>query len=444
MAQDSQVANVDLVSALGGLMHNIFVGDVVPNVKQASLGAQMFKDAPAGKYRLEGSALVGAVDFVVAQGAMASPGDLPDAQYEDAVQWQTSPTRRYRRIALDNHAVRRATGPGAFGDLTERVTKQLWDSWYMMEIRHAYGSTNGYIGLCSSRTDADTVVIKDALGHAGLDAGMFLRAGQPIAWVDVSATPDAIGGAGVISSVVSYAAGLLTVNITSSSTWEPSAQIAADDPIVIATTGDTTTDYFATEWTIAPHGFGSIIDPDENFTTVLNIAEGDHPEWQPYRQASVTFDHIEVTEFVRKLRAKSGGAPVTAQSHAMLTQGVVVAELARSLEAFNQQMNLGKTWEGGYQGVRIGQWEFVEDDYAYQDVLLAVDLDNLFRANLGGDAHMFGEDGSQFSRLADYDGVEAYALDYMQQFAPRRNTFGALTDIATTGNGYDFNPTPNY
>lgn len=443
MAQDSQVANVDLVSALGGLMHDIFVGDVVPNVRQTSLGAQMFTDARPGQYRLEGSNLVGAADFVVAQGAMASGGSLPDHVYEDAVQWQTSPTRRYRRIALDNHAVLRATSPGAFGDLAERVTNQLWASWRMMEIRHAYGSTNGYIGLCSARTDADTVVIKDALGHAGLDPGMFLRPGQAIAWVDVSATPDAIGGAGVISAVTSYAAGTLTVNITSSSTWEPSAQIAADDPIVIATTGDSTADYFDTEWTLTPHGFGSIIDPDSNFTTVLNIAEGDHPEWQPYKQASTTFDHIEVTEFVRKLRAKSTDV-VTAQSHVMLTQGVVVAELARSLEAFNQQMNLGRTWEGGYQGVRIGQFEFAEDDYAYQDVVLAVSLDDLYRVNLGGDAHMWGDDGSQFSRLADYDGVEAFAVDYVQQFAPRRNRMGALTDIATTGAGYDFNPTPNY
>ena len=61
------------------------------------------------------------------------------------------------------------------------------------------------------------------------------------------------------------------------------------------------------------------------------------------------------------------------------------------------------------------------------------------------EAGFFDDDGSMYSRLADFDGKEGYVRDYCNSFSPRRNRHGALTGIAhsnvTVG---DFDPTPNY
>jgi hypothetical protein len=445
MAQGSQVTKVDAVSDLSALMHNIFVGDVVENVRFESVTGSLFMDAQPGQYRLEGTNLVGAARLSFSGGAMATGGDLPDHQYVQPVNWQTTPVRRYRRIALDNHVVRRATGPGAFKDISADVFDQLWDSWGRMEGRQAVGGSNGYLGKCSSRTSSTVFVMKDAYGHAGTNPGFLIEEGMVIAWVDANAA-NAIKGAGIISDL-SYADDTITVTMDSATTWETDGgnTLAADDYIVMATTNDIDTDYFTTEYNVAPHGVGTIVDPDDNLTTVLNISEDDNRRWRPFREASATFDHIELTEHWRKLQAKSTSA-VNPQTHRCITSGAVVAELARTLEGFQQQQNgLAGEWKGGYTGVNVRGMDIAQDDYFFHNVLVTLCLEDLYRVNLGGDADLWGGDGSQFSRLADYDGVEAFAVDYMQQFSPRRNRHAALTGIGlpnvTAG---DFSAVPNY
>ena len=66
---------------------------------------------------------------------------------------------------------------------------------------------------------------------------------------------------------------------------------------------------------------------------------------------------------------------------------------------------------------------------------------SLFRVNLGGDADFWGGDGSQWSRIADFDGKEAYVVDYLNFFSPSRGAHGALTGITTPDiTDSDFDP----
>jgi hypothetical protein len=213
---------------------------------------------------------------------------------------------------------------------------------------------------------------------------------------------------------------------------------------VFATTGNISTDYFDTEYTKAPHGLMGIVDPDNTYTTVLNIAESGNPRWEPFREASSTFDHLEVTEHWRKLGQK-GHSPVTAQSHVSIAHPVQVSELARTLAAFQQQQQLGRTFEGGYQAVRIAGRDIVEDGYTLHDVLMTVCVEDIFRANLGGEADVAMPDGKERQRLADFDGSEWYIADYMQTWSDRRNRHGALTSIAVDASltPGDYDPSPN-
>jgi len=220
--------------------------------------------------------------------------------------------------------------------------------------------------------------------------------------------------------------------------------VAANDLIVMATTPNIATDYFTSEYTNAPNGLMNIVDPDASASTVFNIAEGTYPRWKPYRKASSSFDHIEVTEHFRKLRAKST-SPVGPSTHVCVAQGAVVAELARTLVGFQQQTQLGRTFEGGYQAVRIANMDFIEDDWQLHDVLYTLSVEDLFTVDLDGEADYFAEDGSQFSRLADFDGKEWYVKSYMQSFSDRRNRHAALTGISLANvTAADFSPTPDY
>jgi hypothetical protein len=128
-----------------------------------------------------------------------------------------------------------------------------------------------------------------------------------------------------------------------------------------------------------------------------------------------------------------------------VAQGAVVAELARTLVGFQQQTQLGRTFEGGYQAVRIANMDFIEDDWQLHDVLYTLSVEDLFTVDLDGEADYFAEDGSQFSRLADFDGKEWYVKSYMQSFSDRRNRHAALTGISLANvTAADFSPTPDY
>lgn len=445
MALDSQSGLLESVSGgdLSGLVHEIFAGEVKNHVKAMSPTADLFKEVGAdGGYRLDGEKLVGAAQLDYAGGGMGSDSTyLPDHMYQDAANWEVTPVPRYIRRAINNFDEARARkGPGAFGDLADRLFTQMWDAWFRMEIRHAIGSSTATICKCSSRTSSTVWVAKDGYGHASMPATIHLEKGMTIAWLDAGAS-NAAAGAGVIASIAHSTS---TVTMASAATWEPSAQLAANDLVVFATTSNIATDYFDTEYQSARNGLLDIVDPDAALTTVFNIAQGTYPRWKPYREASTAFDHIEVTEHWQKLRAKSM-AEVTASSHVCITSGGPIAELARSLEGFQQATNLGGTWEGGYNEVSIAGMRFRQDDFQLQDVMYTLCRENLQCADLGGDASIYDEDGSRFKRLNDMDAKEWFARDYGNCWSDRRNRHGALTSISLTNvSAADYTPAPDY
>lgn len=438
MAQGSQAANVELMTALTGLTHDIFVGNVVQNVRRESPTAMLFQDAQPGEYRLEGQSMKFATDLRYKTGAIATDGKIPDHQGLDAVQGSITPVRRYARIALDNLVEKRAAGPGSFDDLSDRIFDLLWDSWKSMEIRHSIGPSSGLVGNVESRTSSTVFVIKDAYGSVGTNPLSNLAEGSIISWYDVSSP--GIAGAGKISTI-NYST--RTITMDSAATWEPSATLAAGDNIFFATTNNITRDYFTSERNLAPNGLGTIVDPAAALTTVFAIAEGTYQRWKPFRKASVTFDHLELTEHWQQL-AQKRGIPVTPGTDVVLTFPSNVAQIARTLMGFQQQAYTGGDLAGGYGSVHVNGIKLVEDGFFYQDVAMTLYKQALYRINLGGEADFWGEDGSMWSRIADYDGKDAFVVDYIQNFCPSRGANGCLTGIVTDVNEDDWTNLPNY
>ncbi len=441
----SQAGNAALMSELTGLTHDIFVGRVVDNVRRESKVAMLFQDAEPGEYRLEGQNMVFAVDLRYKTGAMATDGNIPDHVQMDAQQGKITPIRRHARIALDNLVERRASGPGAFDDLSDRIFDKLWDSWASMEIRHAIGSSSGLLCKVASRTSTTEFTVKDAYGNANTNPLIHLSEGSIIAWYNVSGTGNgAIGGAGTIHQTngINYTTNLITMT---SATWESAVgnAIEAEDLIYFATTTSSTKDYFAAERNLAPNGLGTIVDPAGDNTTVFNISQSNYERWKPYRVASTTWDHIELTEHWLQLAAKRGFA-VSPDIDVVCAYPSAVAQLARSLLGFQQQAYTGGSLDGGYTKVTVAGIPIVEDHFFYHNVVMTICPSYLWRVNLGGDADFWGDDGSMWSRIADFDGKDAFVTEYLNTFCNHRGANGALTGISVDVTPDDYAPVPNY
>lgn len=426
MALGSQQGRTVGVSSLTGLLHEVYAGEVKPSIRANSPTLQLFTEAGPGQYRIDGEKLVGSADLEFSTGAMHTSGKLPDHREVDAVEWTIQPTRAYRRGAIDNFTeARGGKGPGSFGDYAERLFDQVYDSFKRLKIRSAIGGSSGILMLTASRTSNAIVVMKDGYNHTGTNPMMHIQRGACLAWLDAS-NSFAVGGSGIIQSQVNS-----TKTVTFAASIENGSgtpTLVAGDPWVFATTTPYTVDYFDTEYNVARHGLSSIIEPDDVNTTVLGIAEGTYPAWRPFKEASGTFDHLELTEHWRKLAAQSMD-PVTPASHTVVTSGAVYAELARTLEGYQQQQQLGKTFEGGYQAVRIAGQDIIDDPYMLHNVLFTVCRENLFNVDIGGSESEFDDDGSMFQRIGDFDGKEWYIREYGNQFSDRRNRHGALTAI---------------
>ena len=440
MGYGSQQGNVQAITDIGGIVHEIYRGDVLPSVRFESITSQIMSTAPEGSYSYAGSKMKFAVDLELPNGALATAGALPDSTYTDAANGETTPTRRYVRRAVDNFTETRAgQGDGTFQDFGTRIFDQMWQAFKLMEIRHAVGSSTGTLAVVASRTSSTVVVVKDGYGHVGASPLLHLSKGMIICWHDSSAA-FAAAGAGKISSI-NYSTNAITMD--SAATWEPSAQTAAGDVICAATTNNIATDYFQSERNNAKNGLMTIVDPDAAASTVFNIAEGTWVRWKPYRQVSSTFDHMEVTEFLRRQGAKST-FEVSPASHTLLGSPALISELARTLIGFQQQQSLGKTLEGGYETVRIAGWDIATDPYQLQDVLYSICMEDIYTISLV-EAGYFDEDGSMYERISDYDGKAWWVRDYCNSFAPRRNRHGALTGIALANvTASDYDPVPNY
>ncbi len=439
MALGSQAGKVEAMAALANLAHDIFVNDVVNNVRRSSPVSMLFQEAGPGDYRLEGESMKAAADFRYKTGAMASDGKIPDHVGLDAVEMTLTPIRRYARVAVDNFVEARVAGPGAYENLSDRIFNKLWDSWECMEIRHAIGPSSGLVGVVESRTSSTVFVIKDAFGNVGTNPLSHITEGSILAWWDLTATA-AIDGAGIVSAIDEATR---SITMDSATTWEPADLLAAGDLIYFATTNLITRDYFISERNLAANGLGTIVDPAGALTTVFGVPEADYPRSKPYRKASTTFDHLELTEFWLQHAGKRG-FKVTPATDAVVAFPSAVAQIARSLMGFQQQAYTGGNLEGGYQQVHVAGMPLIEDTFFYHNVCMTLCKERLFRINLGGDADFWGEDGSMWSRIADFDGKEAYVVDYLNLFSNYRGAHGALTGITTDLTDEDFTNIPSY
>lgn len=439
MALGSQATTVELMAALTGLTHSIFVGRVVNNVRRSSPTSMLFQDAAPGEYRLEGQDMVFAADLRFKTGMIATSGKLPNYTGLDAVQGKITPVRRYARLALDNLVEKQASGPGSFENLSDRIFEKLWDSWESGEIRHAVGPASGLVGTVESRTSSTVFVIKDAYGNTGTNPLSMLAEGSVIAWYDITATA-AIDGAGKISSI-NYSTRAITMD--SATTWEPGDSIAAGDLIYFSTTNVITDANFEAERNLGPNGLGTIVDPGAALTTVHNISQSTYQRWKPFRQSSVTFDHLELTEHWLQLSSKRGFT-VSPATDEVIAFPSAVAQVARSLLGYQQQAYTGGDLQGGYRSVSVSGMKITEDGHFYHNVAMTLCKEKLFRINLGGDADFWGEDGSMWSRIADYDGKDSYVVDYMQYMSNHRGAHGALTGIVTDVDDSLWEPIPNY
>jgi hypothetical protein len=440
MSSSSQQGNVLTMATLTGLTHDIFVGRVVNNVRRTSPSAMLFKNAtPDSEYELVGQNMKFAVDLRYKTGGMATDGHIPDYVGLDAVQGKLNPTRRYARIALDNLVEKQASGKGAFENLGERIFDKLWDSWESQEIRHSIGYSSALLGVVESRTNDTTFIIKDAFGSTGTNPISHIAEGSILSWWDLTATA-AIDGAGRVDSI-DYETREVTMD--DAATWEPGDDLAAGDLIYFATTNNISNAHFVAERNLAPNGLGTIVDPNGDLTTVHDISETTYGRWKPFRKNSVTHDHLELTEFRLALAAKRG-FDVTPETDVQIAFPSVVAQIARSLMGFQQQAYSGGALEGGYRSVAVDGIQTVADHFFFRDVSMTVCKEHLFRVNLGDDVDFWGEDGSMWSRMPDFDGKDAFVVEYGNNFSNNRGAHGALTGITTDLTDSEFDPIPNH
>ena len=427
---ESQVANLQNVAALSQSVHENFVGKVQPWIEFMGPTLALFNQAAPGDFELTGKEIVWARDLDFPTDAMSTAGQLPDTAYFEPIRFTMTPTQTYVRRAVDNFTVARARGNGTFEDYIGRVMRQLWDAFERAQNRHVHGSSNGYIGKVDGRTSPTVFTIKDGLGFTGMNPLMFIRAGTRIAWLDAS-NSYIVGGVGTVQSV---APSTKTVTMTASFENGASAggaQMAGNDPIVLVTTATESATYFKSEYGLAPLGLLDHVDPLGTAAAYCGVSESAQPGIKTTRVTSSNFGEHEIMEWLQMISAKTG-KPVTAQSHAITCQAAVTLALAKTLTPYTQIQQKGSTLQGGWTGVQIGQHEFFEDPFHVPDSAYALYREGLHTINLDGDPRLFNGDGSEWQRLADFDGKEVFGYHYGQRVVDNRNCFGALNGIPVT------------
>jgi hypothetical protein len=425
----SQQANLGTRTSVGVLLQENFAKGVVPWFGLMDPVAALFKRRANGdRYKVSGKKLVITVEANYAGGAMATGGQLPDHQEVAPITVETTPARRYVRSAIDNFMQALTEGPGAAENYLKRLTRQHLERFQVMERRHVHGSSTGTLCAVSSRTSATVVVAKNGYGYTGQPPLSYLEPGMLVASLDSSADFAVLAVAKIAS--INYS----TNAITFATTIEGAGTIAADDLLVVASTADTAADHFVTERGKAPLGLLDIIDPKAANASHLGVTEASYQRWKPTRRAASSFGDMEFVAFTRELAAKST-SPVTPSSHTMTTQpGIVIALAEAMTSSSNAQFvfEKGKDLPGGYKTVRVAGHDFVESGDHIYDTIYALCMEDLHRCHLGPEFHDAAEDGSMYSRVADWDAKEWYGRDYMQQFADRRNRCGAYHTITNT------------
>lgn len=425
----SQVGNIDrTASDVSTLVHELYRDEVVPFLGHMSEMGGLFSKLGDGGYQLIGEKLQFAADYTYRGGFMGTDGYLPDAQDVDPLELSFTPIRAYIRIAIDNFIEAIARKPGAYEGKAERVVRNMWDAVARAETRHIHGTSAGTVCTFVSRTDANTLVVDAGYGYAGAQPTMFIEAGMTLALLDASNSYATIGAAVVDSVTHNTSETTATINFTSDI---DTASTGADgDPLVFATTADESATHFVTERNRAPNGLIDIVDPANAATTYGGATKATYPRLDSVVRASSSFGQVEIMQFLAEIEARSN-SKVTADSHVLTCQQAVLLEVAKELVQFQQQSQLGKKLEGGWDTVSVGGMNFLTDPQHLPDVLYALCPEDLFVVNLL-EAELAADDGSQWSRLADYDGKEAFVRWYGNRFANRLNRLGALTGISVT------------
>lgn len=425
----SQTANLNTVAGLTGLFHDVFVNKVVPNLAHMAPAAGLFRRAGQKDYTLVGKQLIYSGKLRASGGAMSTSGNLPDHQFQDVVQFNTTPVRSYVRRAIDNFVKVRGVSPGVFEDFADEMQRQAVEAFERKISRDAHGGSSAVVCKCSSRTSQTVVVVKDGYGHTGTNPLMFIEPGDILSWLDASDSYAAKGAAKVSSFVYSTKTITFAANFDDNSTL-----IAAGDPICFATTTGTAplstkAGHFETEYGIGPQGFRDILDPDSANSSYNGVAEATYPRNKPLRKTSSSWGETEFMDFIGEIEA-AGNTTVTPDSHVMTCQRAVFNELARTLISFTQIQGKGQALQGGWTTINLAGNDFLVDGYHTHDELMAHCLDDYVVVDLSGDIQTFMGDGSQFARLEDFDGVEWFMYWYGNRFAERRNRSGTLKGIS--------------
>lgn len=422
-----QVSLLDTTTTLSNLVHEVFTNRVEPIVEYLDPVAGIFREGKSGKdYRLEGSKLVGFLDYNFIEDMMATNGYLPDHSTTDGVRWETTPSRLYLRRAFDEMELLRINQPGAYEDLAGRTERHAIQSWKRSTGRHVHGSSAGTVAVVDSRTSATVVVVKDGYGHVGTNPTLHIRKGMRLASLDASASYAVLATA----KVSSVAHGTKTV--TFEATIEGAGTIASGDLLVVSSSTDSTATNFVTERGRAPLGLRDHLDPDSANSSYLTMTEATYPETKPVRKTSSDFGEVELMAFKQELMAQ-GGSEVTESSHVFTTHPGITHELARTLIGFTQIQQKGQTLNGGWTTVKIAGLDWIESGYHSHDEVMAHCKADYFCVKLGNasvDGQVATPDGQKFSRLADYDGKEYYMRTYLQRIVPRRNRSGTLKGIS--------------
>jgi hypothetical protein len=436
----AQVGNIDRTQAnIGTFVHENFADGIAPWLAHISPKAGLYNKIGPKGYRLTGKKLVVAARNSYRGGFMATDGYIPEPQHVDPVNLEFTPARVYISGAADNFLLAVAQKPDAFEDFGGFLMEEMWDAAERGTTRHINGGSAATVCKVTSRTSSTVVVVEDGYGFDGASPTMFLEPGMWLASLDVTAA-NAVLDAAIISSI-DHNTSTSTATITFASSIEGSGTIAAGDLLVMCSTPNDADTHFVTERSRAPLGELDIFDPADSATTYGGLTESTTSRILPVRRASTNFGFVEIMEFLAEISAKSNSA-VSAQSHVLTMQEGLKIELAKELIPFQQQAQLGRELQGGWRAVKIGEFDILSDPFHVPSVVYAQCPEDMAVVDVSGDLSMQSFDGSEYQRMADYDGRQWYAAAYLNRFALRRNRLGALTGVSNP-NASRYAATPN-
>lgn len=417
---------VQSVTDISKLVYENFKGRVKPWLDVIDAMAALFGMLGPGEYSMQGKKLVFAADDKYAGMAMGTAGYLPGSQYVDPINLETTPARVYVRRMVDNFTVARASGEAAFENYMTRIMRQMWEAFERATIRHIHGSSTATVCTVSSRTSGTVMVVKDGYGYTGAVPGQYLEPGMWLALLDASSSYAVLGVAKISTIDNTTSAG--TATITFASSIDAGAAAVPGDPFVFCTSTDSTDTWFQTERSNAPLGLLDLLDPANSNTSYLGVTESTSPRIEPIRRPSADWGEVEFMEFVAEIEAKSN-SEVTPNSHVFTLHPGVLLELGKTLIPYTQIMGKGQALEGGWSTVSIAGHDFVKTSYHIHNVVYAICKEDAHVVDLDGESQIWDGDGSQFRRLANYDGKEWFARHYVQRFFSRRNRSGCLTGV---------------